>query len=456
MPEQELSILIRLRDEASAQLKQMNATVEASAKAWQDNWGAIQRQATQAAGALAAFGAVVTGAFAFAYKASEENRLETARLTVTLRNQGIQYAEVEDSLTNYIGATQKSTGISRSEQVGAFNELLLITGDYSRSMQLLPIVLDLAKAKQMDVTQAAILLGRVAEGNINALNRYGFSMEGVKSAAQALDIIQDKVKGSAQALASPLEKLQTTWFDLGQTIGDLVAGPIGDFIGLAAAAIDSVKKWAEANPELAMTIAQFALAAGLAALIVGSLTVAAIGLGIALLFIGGPIILILLAITALVASGIYLLLNWEMVKNGYAIIWNEMKKIALNSVNAIIGFINYLLQAINALGGLFGKDWNIAIPKISAESWGIESTTDIYNRLPSGRAAFSPGSAAGALAPIDFFGNYGRLGITGAGPGGITITINNAGSVITNQDLMNQIRQLFIELQNRNTNTGLK
>jgi len=490
MAEQELGILVTLRDQATAQLRQINAELQDSSKNWQANFGAIKSQAQSAAIALGAMGAAITGALFLSYRASEEQRLEIARLTVALRNVGVSYDDVSGSLENYISATEKATGFSDSEQRNALSQLLMITGSYDRAMKLLPITFDLAAAKHIDVTTAAILLGRVAEGNINALNRYGFSMEGVKTAAQALDVIQGKVSGSAVAMRSPFKNLMDEINDLKERIGDMISKEMTKFVDKATEIIGKIDEWITAHPELAEQILKVGLALGIAALMMGFLTLMILAAVVALGILGGPFTLILLGITLLIAAIIYLILNWDWVteqwqKNwwkiamavsiffgpiGFAIvalikfgeiliqhwdktkglwenIWNEMKVVALMAVNLIIKSINLMMSAIERAGKLIGKNWNWEIAPVLESDWGIyKSPPTVTPEAPI--MPTIPGMP-GMPSPTPF-GNYGRLGET------ITININNAGSVITEQDLMAQIREQILLLQNRNVSSGIQ
>ena len=345
MAEQELLILIRLRDDASAQLRQISATLEANRKEWHEHFGALITSARQAGIALSAFGATIMGTFALSFKAAEENRLEIARLTISLRNLGVNYDDVKTSLNAYIESTQKLTGIARSEQMAALQNLLLITGDYNRAMQLLPIALDLAKAKQMDITTAALLLGRVVEGDINALHRYGFAMDGVKSAGQALEIIQNKVTGSAQAMLSPLDTIKNSMKDLLEIIGGLVSGPIANFLSSASGMLRYIKDWAGKNSELARSLAELGIIIGLGALITGGMILAAVGLAAAFAVLGGPITMVLLGIGALISAGILMALKWDTVKEHWTEVWMVIKAVIMAFIGPWGYVVGLLLQS---------------------------------------------------------------------------------------------------------------
>jgi TP901 family phage tail tape measure protein len=506
----ELQLLVSLRDEASAQLKQINDTLESNTKSWRDNFGAIQNHLKQTSMALIGFGAAITGALGYAYKQSEEDRLSLARLDNTLKNVGVSYESLATSIDKQVESARKTTGISKNEQIDALNQLIMTTGDYKKSLELLPVALDLAKAKQMDVTQSALLLGRMAEGDINVLNRYGFSMDGVKDAAVALDMVQRKVAGSAADSMSPFDVLKTSLEELGSTIGNLITPEITKLIKFVSNVVDKFTEWATKNPELAGWLTDIALAMGVAAIAAGVLTAAVIALAIAKTALTWEIDLVILAIVALIAIIVLLILKWDEIEKisrdtwdkiklyafiaggvlGYVFttliqwasiftthwdkakgfwenIWNGIKAITLGYVNDILdaveGFINGILTAldwlaskINDFGKLLGQDWNLNVstrldlPNISEKDWGIWNgirDANVWDYYPTIPTA----GGVGGTAPVDSFGNYGNPGTT-YNLGGVSINIE--GSNLNADEIAEKVRQQILLLQTRNANSS--
>ena len=546
MAEQELSLLISLRDQVTDQLRSMNAEIKANTKEWQENFSAVKGQAQQTGIALAAFGAAITGTFVMAYKASEEDRLANARLSTSLKNIGVDYDSVKVSIDQFTEATLKSTAVGKSEQIDALNQLVMTTGDYNQALKILPIALDLAAAKQMDVQTAALLLGRVAEGNVNALNRYGFSMDGVKTSGEALNVIQSKVTGSAQAMLSPFQLLKTQLDELGSDIGDLVAGTFGDLITSVADIVAGMRGGVEKNPETASMIADIALALGVATLATGALAMAAVGLAAALALLGGPVTLVLLGIGYIIFGVVLLLLWWKKLEDGtlstwqqivlgvvlatnsiamilfvlmkaisivneywdsaqgfWANIWNLFKLAVMYAVNGILtllellvnagawlievfvnnviigpilGAVNLVLAGVEAM--VNGVIWLLnKIPGVDLKSiempdlkWNLDIPTLKIPRLTEDlMGIFKPGPEwdptrshlkGGLDAPavpdiLGGFGRYGGLGQTVITDSG-NVTIEVQGSVISDQDLMNLIRQELLKLQTRVPTTGIR
>jgi hypothetical protein len=65
------------------------------------------------------------------------------------------------------------SGFSVPELTDAFTNLYRATQNVGRSQRLLGVTMDIARAKHLDLQRAALLVGKVAEGNTSALTRYG-------------------------------------------------------------------------------------------------------------------------------------------------------------------------------------------------------------------------------------------------------------------------------------------
>lgn len=519
MAEQELSILVRLRDEATAQLRQINAEIKSNASTWQESFGAIKGQMQSASIMFAGLGAAITGMFGLSYKAYENERVQIALLSNQLKNVGVSYDNVKASLIPMLEQTQKLTNYSRSEQMAAISKLTLLTGNYNDALKYLPLTLNLAAAGHMDLEMAAKLFGRVLQGDISVLQKYIGDMDGAKTSAQALDWMQKNLANSAEKAKKPLDELTNSINDLQEAIGGLVSKPITDFINGLIYIIDAIKDWTEANPELASALAEVGLAVGIAALVIGgaagaiALVLWAIGL------IGGTVAIALGWIGALIAIGILMALNWDWVKEhwvgiwmvikaalvialgpiGYLIglliqsafdlishwdsskglwanIWNFYKIIVRNAVNDIIGLLNLIPMGLNWLldqaEKAFGKLVS-HIPGITEETKKMmmaifsarippipeltEAQMGIFGKPPGMRAGEWPEEKVSApvVPSLPGWGTYGGLGKTYALPGGMTINVNVEGSVTSEQDLMEKIRQAFIYLGKRNATAGI-
>src|SRR3990167_7818365 len=104
--------------------------------------------------AMAASGAAITTAMGFMGKAAIDEEINIKRLATTMGNVGVSYDKVRDSLEAVISATQRKTGVADNEQRDILNCLILVTNDYNKALELLPLSLDLAAAGGMDAATA--------------------------------------------------------------------------------------------------------------------------------------------------------------------------------------------------------------------------------------------------------------------------------------------------------------
>ncbi len=249
MANNDVSIVVSARDEASATIRAIRDQFEASTKDLK-TMGVT----------MLATGAVITGALGLALKAAEEERVGIARLDNQLKNVGVSYNDVKGSLEAVITATQRKTGIADDQQREALGRLVMVTGDYNQALKLLPLALDLAAAKQIDVSTAGDLLGRVAMGNTSMLTRYGIVLKEGATAAEALAAIQEKVSGAAEATANQFDILKAEVGDLNESIGAALVPLLKTVVTNLIPIIENLRKWIEVHPGLVKAIAAVGIA----------------------------------------------------------------------------------------------------------------------------------------------------------------------------------------------------
>ena len=293
--------------------------------------------------AMAASGAAITAALGMMGKAAIDEDINIKRLAISLKNVGVNYDDVKDSLEGVIAATQRKTGIADNEQRDALNELITVTGDYDTALKWLPASLDMAAAKQMDTTSAARLLGRAAIGSTEMLTRYGIIIKEGATAAEILTEVQKKFSGAAEATANPLKVLSAAMGDVAETIGASLIPLIKDVTNKIVDIAIKIQDWAKEHPVLARTLTLVALGVGAVLTVVGGLILAmpvitsmVAAFGVVLHAALGPIGLISIAIAGLVAGGILLWKNWDKVTDFFKKAWQEIKIFFLTGIESIL------------------------------------------------------------------------------------------------------------------------
>ena len=224
--------------------------------------------------AMAASGAAITAALGLMGKAAIDEDINIKRLATTINNSGTAYDKVKDSLEAVIATTQRKTGVADNEQRDILNRLILVTNDYGKAMELLPTVLDLAAAGEMDATTAATYLGKayleLEDGAEEVSVRFGQASLQFKDMAD----ITDRVRGSAEDLKNPFTAIKNSMDDVAEAIGKNLIPLIKEATRWIEDISIIIQKWATDNPELSRTLTLIALALGSVLTVVGVLGLA--------------------------------------------------------------------------------------------------------------------------------------------------------------------------------------
>ncbi len=152
---------------------------------------------TSPAAAFAAAGALL----ATGIKSAIGEEQAMAGLGATVVRVGGNFEAFRSQTETVIGAN-RLLGKECDSTIGALDVLTQSTKNYNRSLELLPLATDLATARHMDLGTAAMLVGKVAEGNVGILGRYAIEMQKGATSSQALTEMQKRFGGAAAAAAN--------------------------------------------------------------------------------------------------------------------------------------------------------------------------------------------------------------------------------------------------------------
>lgn len=176
--------------------------------------------------AFAIVGAASLGEF---FKASIEQSMEAQRnftdLSVALRNVGASAQTAMPQIEKLVEQLGDSTGIKIDDINAAMVRLVTSTGDYHKAMTALPTVLDVAKARHMDLEQASTLVGKAFNGNETALKKLGIV---VHDGQTPFDALRAAYKGFADEEGKNFEgqlgRIKNSWDEVLQAVGDAITG----------------------------------------------------------------------------------------------------------------------------------------------------------------------------------------------------------------------------------------
>ena len=97
---------------------------------------------------------------------AQEQQIGVKQLTQTLKTVGVSYGRVTEQIEGTIDALQRKTNFGDEAQRDALRALVAIGGDYEAGLRALPAVLDLAADRNMDLSAAALLVGKALAGDL--------------------------------------------------------------------------------------------------------------------------------------------------------------------------------------------------------------------------------------------------------------------------------------------------
>jgi hypothetical protein len=472
-----MKVIIQAIDQASPVIKQIdkefgamgdkfNAVakqIDTDSRAMEARFGKLSEAARKVGTAMLVAGTAIVGGLTLAAKAADDERVNVMRLESQLKNVGVAYADVSKELEENIAVTQRKTGIADDQQRIALGDLVMITGSYQRALELLPLALDLSAAKQIDLSTAAELVGKVAQGNTGVLSRYGIVLQEGATAAEALAAMQRQVAGAAEATASPFAVLQASLSDMTEALGAAVLPIITDFIEKLTNIAERVKVWAEQNPELVKTllaIGAILMVGGVILIGLGNLSKAIVAINAALVImhgLAGPGGWAKLAAGIAIAAGAIIGIN-ELMKSSSEEMVNAMQTAedAARSLESSAGNIGGegSTSGRSTTGGstsTFGMDGNEGhtardTQKLLDDADKILRDTGYYDRVPAlaaGGIVTRPTMAligeAGPEAVVPLNSNFG---------GGTAVHLHIGtymGDEMSKRALMRDLKQLFAE-----------
>jgi hypothetical protein len=242
-------------------------------------------------------------------------------------------------------------GFDDEEASLSITKLFQRTGDLNQAIKLNSLAMDLARSKHMDLATASNLVGMVLSGNSRVLKQYGIDIKDSSNAAEALDELQVRLKGSAQGYAQTFagqsEILKEKVGNMIEDIGGKLLPVLTKLLEHIEPIVDKIVDWMGKHDKLTSILVIGAGAIGLLLTVLGPLLIAlpAIVTGIqavgaALIFLSAnPIVLIIAAIVALVAAIVLMITHWQQTKTIALQVWNEIKEVVGGAMETVKNYI---------------------------------------------------------------------------------------------------------------------
>lgn len=151
--------------------------------------------------------------------AAKEAAVVQAQLAAQFKASGIAlqpYQKQIDETTNRLSAL---AGFENDELKAGFTTVFRTTRDVSKSLRDLATVADLARAKHLALSQAALIVAKTEAGNTTLLRRQGFQISKNATAEEALAQLRRVVAGQARAGTTAQERFGAVLHETEQIIG---------------------------------------------------------------------------------------------------------------------------------------------------------------------------------------------------------------------------------------------
>jgi hypothetical protein len=460
-------------------IKDANAEMAKLTTPGQKAGAAINKAFLPAAAAVGALGAVLVSGT----KAAMEDQVSSERLAGQLRRTtGATDAQVK-AVEEYIAKTELAAVVADTELRPAFGKLVTATKDVEKAQELMTMALDISRATGKPLETVTEALSKAYAGNTTALQRLDPSLRDVIKEGATFDelgkSLTDTFGGASDEFANTAEgglaKFGLQMDNAKESIGyavmpiaealipyliqlaDILANNtdklliIGGVIGGVAGSIvvlnGVMKVWSAATKVLTILQAAFNLVMSL-----------------------NPIMLIVLAVAALIAIFVLLQKRFDIVGKAMKVLrdvftaakdkvlgafeslWNWFKELPdkLRSIGTTI--LNVLTYPFRTAFNMVSKMWNDTIGSLSIKipDWVpiIGGKGFDFPKMPT-----IPALAEGGIVTrptLALIGEAGPEAVVPLGKGGGFgggITINVAGSVISERDLIETVRVGLVDAQ---------
>ena len=439
MAQSKISIIIEAIDKSTKVLRNSGDKISGRAK---------QNEATFKKMAVwwwVAFGAIVAGSkqLVEAYQGQEraEARLNQIASQVTWANE-----KQIQSFKNLASELQKTwvvwdeVIISGQSQIASFTKSSEAVAELSDDLADLAVATYWSNVSQEQAIQTANLMGKALNGQLWALSKSGIliSDEYAKAFEEAnteheravvlSNIIQDNYGGMNQAMRETsewgIQAMKNSFWDMMEIVGAGLVPAMNNLVWAIEPIIEKVATRVEQNPTLSTNLILVAgWVTGLVAvlgtlwLVIPSVIWWVTALGTAFTFLtANPIGMTIVAITALVAGGIWLVKNWDEVKAKLMEIWTAVSWFLSDTREAMTTRLKdqtdemktYLSDSWNSIKENFSTKLD-EIKTYMSDSWNAikenitTKTTEIKNNLTDWLESILTNITEKLTAVRDFF-----------------------------------------------------
>ncbi len=397
-----LSIVIDAENKSEAAFKQIDGQLKSITDKTKTFADASKAMAVVGTVAFAA----VSGVIYTTVNAAAEAQEKMAKFNTTMESMGKAGIKAKDALLLAAKAAIKM-GFDDEDTANSLAKLFQRTGDVTNAIKLNNLAMDLARAKNIDLTTATNAISLALSGSGRALLQYGIIIKDSATPLEALSILQEKVGGQAAAFsktfAGSMATMKVETDNLKESIGSSLLPVLTDLVRRIEPVILKVTGWIEKNPELTknillVTLAVSGLVAGLGTLgiVMPAIIAGATAIGAAFGLISIPVAGVIALLGVIGASVFFIVKNWKGALEELAIIWGNFKKGFMEGIDIMIKGFQPLVDIFNSIVNGW-KGISSALGKVGGAVGGVvKSGLDL---IPGGVTRPATPSGIGPLAP---------------------------------------------------------
>lgn len=255
------------KDAASSTIRGLSKTLSGLSSVASRVGGILTK--TFKAAVIGVAGAIVGAGAALAKftKDAIDDEKAQARLNAVLNARGLATTENLKATEESIKAGQRLAFTDDQVREG-LSTATQFTNNFSKAQKILATAQDLARAKNISLEKATLLVGRAYDGNTTGLSRMGVAIEKGTKGTAALDAVTAKFGGSAEAYtkttAGGIETLTIGLQEAGESIGQSLLPIVNEllqvFISRALPVIlnvvDGIKSFIDNNRALISSVVE--------------------------------------------------------------------------------------------------------------------------------------------------------------------------------------------------------
>jgi hypothetical protein len=328
--------------------------------------GGFAEQAGKMKVAFTVAGAAIVAALGSTIEAATESQAEMARFSATLGTMGKLGRDAEEGLLKAADATLK-LGFDNEESANSLAKLFQRTKDQTKAVELNNIAMDLARAKNISLSQASDMVGMVLSGNGKVLKQFGIDLKETKDPMEQLIELQKKVGGQAEAFAGTFagqkEIVTQNIGEIREAIGGALLPVLAQLGQAVLPVVLGIAKWTQEHPKLFEGIVLVVGAIGALSLLIMPLTALITGITTAVTFLStalaflaaNPIVLIIAAIIALGAALWYVWENQNELHIKMVEIWTAITTFL---TEVFVGLVIMAKEKVDAVKTSFMNGFN--------------------------------------------------------------------------------------------------